>query len=248
MSKAKGFYTDDQKTVHPITQRHPHISTLQRGTASLGIPKRTAQQIHASRSQKARFLDERLKASLAKSEEEWTKNPNRLDLKGVDYPEPKVSTEKEIKVLSEHDLPNIVRCEKATVFKRVDESHTPTRLNSGSVYIANGEKHMAKLKDEKTGVEFDAEIHAEQVVNEFGDKMPEVRNLKVGDEIFNVGDIINVAPDPESFFGSEDQYKIERINQAANGRVVIVGQTARGASDVFYSEKWKRISKQKFSR
>lgn len=36
----------------------------------------------------------------------------------------------------------MVRCEKATAFKRVDESHKSTPLNSSNVYIANGDKHM----------------------------------------------------------------------------------------------------------
>ena len=57
------------------------------------VPKRTAQQIHASRSQKARIMDESLKAPLAKNEEEWKKNPNRLDLPYVDTPRPKASDE-----------------------------------------------------------------------------------------------------------------------------------------------------------
>jgi len=36
-----GFYTDDEGKVRPITSRKPHIKSLAKGTANLGIPKRT---------------------------------------------------------------------------------------------------------------------------------------------------------------------------------------------------------------
>ena len=46
MSGVKGFYTKDDK-VRPVTKRHGHIPTMQKGTASLNIPKRTTLQIQS---------------------------------------------------------------------------------------------------------------------------------------------------------------------------------------------------------
>jgi len=46
-------------------------------------------QIQALRTERARKLDEKFKAKLAKSPEQWAKYPNRYDLKEVDYPKPK---------------------------------------------------------------------------------------------------------------------------------------------------------------
>lgn len=46
-----------------------------------------AGKIHARRSVQARRTDEALKAKLAKTEAEWAGKPNRLDLRGIDYPE-----------------------------------------------------------------------------------------------------------------------------------------------------------------
>ena len=100
----------------------------------------------------------------------------------------------------------------------------------------------------QNGITFTAEICGEQIVNEYGDKMPQVCNLTFNGETYNAGDIINVSPPEGSMFEGEEQYKIERINQAKNGNIVIVGRTARGSSDVFFSRKWNRITKQKFSR
>jgi len=86
MVKPKGFYTKDEK-VRPIMGRnHPHVKPLKKGTSRLRIPKRTVRQIQASRSPRARQIDARLKAKLAKDEAEWARQPNRRDLKGVDYP------------------------------------------------------------------------------------------------------------------------------------------------------------------
>ena len=47
---------------------------------------RKAQRIHARRSPTARHVDERLKAPLAKSFEQWQAQPNRFDLPDVDTP------------------------------------------------------------------------------------------------------------------------------------------------------------------
>ena len=49
----------------------------------------TPSQIQASRTKRAKKLDKKLKAKLAKSPEQWAKYPNRYDLKGVDYPSSK---------------------------------------------------------------------------------------------------------------------------------------------------------------
>lgn len=86
--KPKGYYTKDE-VVHPIFDKHPHVKPIKKGTSRLGIPKRTVRQIQASRTPKARSIDARLKAKIAKSEEEWAKQPNRRDLKGIDYPQRK---------------------------------------------------------------------------------------------------------------------------------------------------------------
>ena len=41
MTKPKGYYTDDEKTVHPVMgQKHPHVKPLKKGTSRLSIPKR----------------------------------------------------------------------------------------------------------------------------------------------------------------------------------------------------------------
>ena len=39
-TKIKGFYTDDEGRVRPITSKQPHIKPLAKGTISLKIPKR----------------------------------------------------------------------------------------------------------------------------------------------------------------------------------------------------------------
>jgi len=61
-----GFYTDGEGRIRPITK---------------------ALDIHRNRSPVAQRTDEAIKAKLAKSYEEWAKQPNRRDLRGVDYPE-----------------------------------------------------------------------------------------------------------------------------------------------------------------
>jgi len=50
---------------------------------------RKAQRIHARRSKRARHIDERLKAPMAKSFEQWNNQPNRFDLPNVDTPKNK---------------------------------------------------------------------------------------------------------------------------------------------------------------
>jgi hypothetical protein len=47
---------------------------------------RKARRIHARRSLMAKHIDERLKAPLAKSFEQWQAQPNRFDLPNVDTP------------------------------------------------------------------------------------------------------------------------------------------------------------------
>ena len=44
------------------------------------------QRIHMQRSLQAQLVDERMKAKIADSVEEWIKQPNRKDIVGVDYP------------------------------------------------------------------------------------------------------------------------------------------------------------------
>jgi len=56
------------------------------GNYGSGRRGRSPTQIHASRSLRARSMDESLKASLAKSPKQWVATPNRLDLEGIDTP------------------------------------------------------------------------------------------------------------------------------------------------------------------
>ena len=48
--------------------------------------KRRLQRIHARRSNRAKKIDESLRAPLAKSSEQWLKQPNRFDIPNVDTP------------------------------------------------------------------------------------------------------------------------------------------------------------------
>jgi hypothetical protein len=50
---------------------------------------RKAKRIHSERSRVAKHIDERLKAPLAKSFEQWQAQPNRFDLPNVDTPKKK---------------------------------------------------------------------------------------------------------------------------------------------------------------
>ncbi len=45
--KPKGFYTDKDKTVHPVYGKHAYVPSLQRGIASLNIPKRNRTKLQA---------------------------------------------------------------------------------------------------------------------------------------------------------------------------------------------------------
>lgn len=47
MTKPKGFYTDEQGRVRPITGKQPHVKPLSKGTARLRIPKRTIKKKRA---------------------------------------------------------------------------------------------------------------------------------------------------------------------------------------------------------
>ena len=47
---------------------------------------RRAQKFHARRSNRAKRIDEGLRAPLAKSTEQWLAQPNRFDLPNVDTP------------------------------------------------------------------------------------------------------------------------------------------------------------------
>lgn len=57
-----------------------------RGHAKGSYGIRKAQRIHARRSPIATHIDEHLKASIAKSFEQWQAQPNRFDLPEVDTP------------------------------------------------------------------------------------------------------------------------------------------------------------------
>ena len=47
---------------------------------------RKAQRFHARRSNRAKLIDEGLRAPLAKSTEQWMQQPNRFDIPDVDTP------------------------------------------------------------------------------------------------------------------------------------------------------------------
>lgn len=57
-----------------------------RGNAKGSYGIRKAQRIHARRSERAKHIDEHLKAPIAKSFEQWNAQPNRFDLPDVDTP------------------------------------------------------------------------------------------------------------------------------------------------------------------
>jgi len=90
MRKAKGFYTDEDKTVHPITSKHPHVKPLKTSISSLRIPKRMVskkrlREVHKQRSIHAQRTDEALAAPLTRNAKKWSKQPNRLDIQGIDF-------------------------------------------------------------------------------------------------------------------------------------------------------------------
>jgi len=62
-------------------------SSSRRGSSP--SPSLLVRHTQASRTERAKKLDVKLKAKLATSTEQWVKAPNRYDLKGVDYPQGK---------------------------------------------------------------------------------------------------------------------------------------------------------------
>lgn len=56
---------------------------------------RRAQRFHARRSNRAKRIDESLRAPIAKSAEQWMSQPNRFDLPDVDTPTTKSQEEKD---------------------------------------------------------------------------------------------------------------------------------------------------------
>jgi hypothetical protein len=72
------------------------FSLSYRGNRGFGYGNiRKAQRFHARRSNRAKRIDEGLRAPLAKSPEQWMQQPNRFDLPDVDTP--KQSTKQEEK-------------------------------------------------------------------------------------------------------------------------------------------------------
>jgi hypothetical protein len=53
-----------------------------------GFHGRTVRQVQASRSLRARKIDASLHAPIAKTPEQWMKQPNRFDLPDIDTPKP----------------------------------------------------------------------------------------------------------------------------------------------------------------
>ena len=141
MAKPKGFYTDEEKRVRPITGRKPHITPLKKGTSSLKIPKRTVQQIQASRTPRARQIDAKLKAKIAKSEAEWARQPNRRDLKGVDYPKAKIRTQTPL----EKEKTDIAWLRQYSLEELVDSENQFIKMTSRFAYnkVVN-EKELVK--------------------------------------------------------------------------------------------------------
>jgi len=111
--------------------------------------------IQASRSRRARNLDSNLKAKLAKSEEEWAKNPNRLDLKGVDYPESKSEVSQapmivlvQPEIIKTHSMPEVKSEPSFTRFKKFGEAGVQSFQVSEQNYVDRRlEKEKARLAD-----------------------------------------------------------------------------------------------------
>jgi hypothetical protein len=77
MGKKQRFFTDKEKRVRPITSRQPHVGTLQKGTANLGIPKRLSNEKLKAEKLKE---DEKLKlqkAALLKNEKAEVKDEKK---------------------------------------------------------------------------------------------------------------------------------------------------------------------------
>jgi hypothetical protein len=59
------------------------------------VQHRKLQQLHRSRSNRAKRIDESLRAPMAKSAEQWMLQPNRFDVTDVDTPSDKASREEQ---------------------------------------------------------------------------------------------------------------------------------------------------------
>jgi hypothetical protein len=62
---------------------------------------RKAQRLHARRSNRAKRIDESLRAPIAKTPEQWMNQPNRFDFPDVDTPNDRISKEEQDKRLAE---------------------------------------------------------------------------------------------------------------------------------------------------
>jgi hypothetical protein len=60
------------------------LSYQGKSKGSYGIRK--LQRIHARRSNRAKRIDEALRAPIAKSPEQWMQQPNRFDIPNIDTP------------------------------------------------------------------------------------------------------------------------------------------------------------------
>lgn len=146
---------------------HSHVAPYHSGVQTVGVPKRTVRQIQASRSSRARKMDARLRAPLAKSEGEWMKQPNRRDLPDVDYPQKKpqktkstqeqwndLSLEKRKKLLRKLNL-NEKWAEQEWTGKSYDD--LPKFVKDDLYSITSGERTRARFKKE---LEIEGEIMA----------------------------------------------------------------------------------------
>lgn len=73
-----------------------------RGRSGFGYGQiRKMQRLHATRSNRAKRIDESLRAPIAKTTEQWMQQPNRFDLPNVDTPQDTVSKEEQKRRLEE---------------------------------------------------------------------------------------------------------------------------------------------------
>ena len=74
---------------------------------------RRLQRVHSHRSNRAKRIDESLRAPLAKSDEEWLSQPNRFDIPDVDTPKHREELERKIEPIIQHSSLTQVRANLA---------------------------------------------------------------------------------------------------------------------------------------
>ena len=86
MPKIVGFYKKGGKT-RPITQKPQNVTgRTVKGKSSLKkLTLTEVRALHEDRSEKAKVIDESLVAPITANHGKWSKNPNRLDVYGVDH-------------------------------------------------------------------------------------------------------------------------------------------------------------------